>query len=371
MTDTNTTTLTERTINTIQISDCDVSVKEYQGERVITFKDIDTVHKRADGTAKRNFNTHKDRFIEGTDYYSIPYLEFSTKFVPNHNKGGNPNNQVVLLTESGYLMLVKSFTDDLAWEVQRQLVNTYFRVKQVVSDNLILAEKNAQLEVAVKDMQTTLQFAVGLLTAKPVVDMKTVNIWKSKIAKPLIDEISETTNTPPSECYKIVYRTMNDEYGFCESAALNWLATNYDCENNSTINAIAIQPIYQEWFTKSAKKILRLLIGNTENLSIQILPVAEQAIEQLAEVQSGTAIKEFTTKDNTEDIIVELAKLLGDKTENKVPTRRKIYSQITTQRGWKQLMTRYRCQSKKDVVNKVETYKKKFVKVCNDIAKVA
>ena len=28
-------------------------------------------------------------------------------------------------------MLVKSFTDDLAWKVQRQLVNTYFRAKEV------------------------------------------------------------------------------------------------------------------------------------------------------------------------------------------------------------------------------------------------
>ncbi|MDE6019975.1 MAG: phage antirepressor KilAC domain-containing protein [Ruminococcus sp.] len=29
-------------------------------------------------------------------------------------------------------MLVKSFTDDLAWEVQRQLVNTYFRVREII-----------------------------------------------------------------------------------------------------------------------------------------------------------------------------------------------------------------------------------------------
>ncbi|HNQ43870.1 MAG TPA: hypothetical protein PKI59_05545 [Candidatus Cloacimonadota bacterium] len=30
-------------------------------------------------------------------------------------------------TESGYLMLVKSLTDDLSWAVQRELVNSYFR----------------------------------------------------------------------------------------------------------------------------------------------------------------------------------------------------------------------------------------------------
>lgn len=42
--------------------------------------------------------------------------EFSTNIVPNSYKGGNPNNLVTILTETGYLMLVKSFTDDLAWK---------------------------------------------------------------------------------------------------------------------------------------------------------------------------------------------------------------------------------------------------------------
>lgn len=36
---------------------------------------------------------------------------------------------IILVTESGYLMLAKSFTDDLAWKVQRELVNNYFRGK--------------------------------------------------------------------------------------------------------------------------------------------------------------------------------------------------------------------------------------------------
>ena len=40
-------------------------------------------------------------------------------------------NGLVLITESGYLMLVKSFTDDLAWKVQRELVKTYFRAKEI------------------------------------------------------------------------------------------------------------------------------------------------------------------------------------------------------------------------------------------------
>ena len=33
-------------------------------------------------------------------------------------------------------MLVKSFTDDLAWTVQRQLVNGYFKTRKIVTDEL-------------------------------------------------------------------------------------------------------------------------------------------------------------------------------------------------------------------------------------------
>lgn len=37
---------------------------------------------------------------------------------PSHSKFANEDMNI--LTESGYLVLVKSFTDDLAWKVQRQ-----------------------------------------------------------------------------------------------------------------------------------------------------------------------------------------------------------------------------------------------------------
>ncbi len=40
-------------------------------------------------------------------------------------------NDIIVMTESGYLMLAKSFTDDLAWTVQRELVNNYFRARTV------------------------------------------------------------------------------------------------------------------------------------------------------------------------------------------------------------------------------------------------
>lgn len=110
-----------------------LTVKEYKGQRVVTFKDIDTVHGRSSGTAKRNFNKNQSRFVKGEDYFKIKCSEVGTNFVPTTN-GYNPNADLILITESGYLMLAKSFTDDLAWTVQRELVNNYFRARTAVPE---------------------------------------------------------------------------------------------------------------------------------------------------------------------------------------------------------------------------------------------
>lgn len=104
-----------------------IQIKEYQGKRVVTFKDIDTVHKRREGTASRNFNQNRNRFIEDVDFFKIKITdnEIRSQFGISPNAGGT----VMLITETGYLMLVKSFTDDLAWKVQRELVDSYFRAR--------------------------------------------------------------------------------------------------------------------------------------------------------------------------------------------------------------------------------------------------
>lgn len=65
-------------MNNVTIANANISVKEYKGQRVVTFKDIDTVHQRPDGTARRNFNTNKKHFIEGEDYFKISPNEFRT-----------------------------------------------------------------------------------------------------------------------------------------------------------------------------------------------------------------------------------------------------------------------------------------------------
>lgn len=107
-----------------------MQIMEYDGQRVVTFKDIDEVHQRPKGTAKRNFTRNKKHFIENEDYFVVTREDVGTNFVPTYGFNEKAPSGI-LITETGYLMLVKSLRDDLSWDVQRQLVKAYFNVRQV------------------------------------------------------------------------------------------------------------------------------------------------------------------------------------------------------------------------------------------------
>lgn len=64
--------------NAITVGNHTLPIKEYNNVRVVTFKDIDIVHERPDGTARKRFNDNKKYFIEGEDFYKISPSEFRT-----------------------------------------------------------------------------------------------------------------------------------------------------------------------------------------------------------------------------------------------------------------------------------------------------
>ncbi len=46
----------------ITINQTAVAIKEYDGQRVVTLKDIDSCHGRPDGTARKRFNDNQTTF---------------------------------------------------------------------------------------------------------------------------------------------------------------------------------------------------------------------------------------------------------------------------------------------------------------------
>lgn len=144
--------------NLIKINNKNLVIKELEGKRVVTFKDIDNLHERAEGTASRNFRENRDKFINQVDYFEINRSDVGTNFVGTYGFNKKAPNGI-LVTESGYLMLVKSLTDDLAWKVQRQLVDSYFRGKHL-SRNLQDLSPQLQLLIQMELKQSELEVAV-------------------------------------------------------------------------------------------------------------------------------------------------------------------------------------------------------------------
>ena len=137
----------------VKINNVELGIKEYKKERVVTAWDIGKVHKRDVGEINKIFNRNKDKFILNEDYFTLKIRDFSERFKTIQDFIPNNVKEIVLFTESGYLMLVKTFTDDLSWDIQRQLVKGYFKLKELKSSidkdkRLEIMEKNANVRMA-------------------------------------------------------------------------------------------------------------------------------------------------------------------------------------------------------------------------------
>ena len=170
----------------VTINSHELQIKEYQNQRVITFKDVDVVHERAEGTAKRNFSENRGHFIEKVDYFevspkNVPSLEgygFS-KFAPSG----------ILITESGYLMLVKSLTDDLAWKVQRELVNNYFKGEQLTPMDKLSPQLQAMINLELGQRRLEEEITATKEEVQAIRDAITINPkaqWRKETNRILI-----------------------------------------------------------------------------------------------------------------------------------------------------------------------------------------
>lgn len=177
--------------NFIMIKNSKVEVKIYKGQRVVTVWDIALTHSKSVDSIMKVFKRNKNKFIENIDYFSLTPKEFSESltvvqtFIPNNVK------EIILFTESGYLKLTKPFTDNLSWEVQDLLVNTYFKAKEMANklkavntrilpsnyeealeELLIEVKKTKALESKIEEDRPKVEFYDTLIELKDVLDMK-------------------------------------------------------------------------------------------------------------------------------------------------------------------------------------------------------
>lgn len=339
--------------NIITVGNHSLPIKEYNNVRVVTFKDIDTVHERPDGTASRNFRKNREHFVENEDYFIIELTadEIRRQF----QVGKNAGRTAILITESGYLMLVKSFTDDLAWEVQRKLVNTYFRVKDITSVVVAMAEKITQLEKSNNDKFNTLEAKID----KVIPTQSNYYLWKNSIATPLVKTISNILGLPIADTYKVIYDDMVMR-GFNQPYAMNRFCNKYKVDSVSTIDAVADVDEYIRMFMDSANKFLEMntAASNTPTTASQ------KVINNID--TSNSAIVDYSTL-TVEEIIKPLVDLYHDTSVNNAYTYRRVYKIMRSDRSWKALMTRRHCKSKKNLVAKFADIRRDFAKAANQL----
>lgn len=182
----------------IEVNNQILTVKEYEGVRVVTLKDIDAVHKRPEGTARKRFNDNKKHFIEGEDYFKITPSEYRTVIGEMDSR---QQNDITLVTESGYLMLVKSFTDDLAWDVQRKLVNSYFNKKKTLT-----AQEMMRMQLGMIDDH---EDRISLLENTMNIDYEQQQVLKKEIASAVIDSLGGKDSIAYNEMSKKVFAECN------------------------------------------------------------------------------------------------------------------------------------------------------------------
>lgn len=183
----------------ITIENTEMRVREYDGQMVVTFKDIDEVHERPSGTARNAFRRNKKHFVEGTDYLTLSSKGISNVHETYISNISIPARGITVLTESGYLMIVKAFNDDLSWKVQRELVNNYFKATD---------RKEKVIEPLPEGFPPDYPKPIYNTSSTPV--PKNPN-WYAR-NKRKIFHICETANVPVSALYHQILVRLGEEY---------------------------------------------------------------------------------------------------------------------------------------------------------------
>lgn len=130
----------------VSINGKEITKAAYKGRPVVSCSMVDEIHGKASKTTINSLMRHKARFVEGKHFFDLPYdvwcgfaasdekmnqtakKGFGVSFnrTPNTKSRGGHTGNMIFLTEIGYAKLIKSFEDDLSWDIYDLMVENYF-----------------------------------------------------------------------------------------------------------------------------------------------------------------------------------------------------------------------------------------------------
>lgn len=126
------------------------SPREHDGQRVVTFADVDEMHGHSEGRTRKTFNDNLCRFVEGRDFFRV---SLATQNAQSGNRWASGAREVIYLTERGYTKVTKTMGDDRSWAVFETLTGVYFDSRSLIERTLagVLAEvASLRSEIAIE-----------------------------------------------------------------------------------------------------------------------------------------------------------------------------------------------------------------------------
>jgi hypothetical protein len=148
--------------NRVTVVDLTLPVIEFNSERVLTLASIDNLHRVPINTTHNIFSQNQSKLQMNKHYY-IATVNDQAFVATYHNI--LPPSGLILITQRGYSMLVKAFTDDFSWQVQEQLADAYFDAQrlltpaeQLLNQANVLVQHDKRMSMLEETQRTTLSY---------------------------------------------------------------------------------------------------------------------------------------------------------------------------------------------------------------------
>lgn len=187
----------------IKVEQHNLTIKEYKGFRVVTLKDIDQLHQREPGSAGRNFQNCKKYLLEKIDFFLLKPSD-----QPDFPFDKIPNRGLIIITQSGYPMLVKTFTDKISWSVQREMVNGYFQGRSVKVEKQIERQPSSVEDLIILQAQSVKELKLEVAELKAQQQQDSEKIAAIEGVKDTLDDMAEKLTAVPDSA--IVNKTINE-----------------------------------------------------------------------------------------------------------------------------------------------------------------
>ena len=108
-----------------------------EGKKSMLAKEIASIHNRKLFKVNELINNNRIRFKDNIDIVDLKGTEFAILLEDSGiytQNSINASNNIYLLSERGYSKLLKIMKDDLAWKKYDELVNNYFKMREIIKN---------------------------------------------------------------------------------------------------------------------------------------------------------------------------------------------------------------------------------------------